>query len=238
MAEIDFNESHHGCLVGFFYDELKRAFSKRSIAAFKKAAQIYGEQRGGRMALRALRDGQDLSYNSYFHYREWPLTQDFFKIEQSVTDGVMLTETFVCPWHAAFKELGLLECGTVYCEQIDASLVRGFNPDLKFEVLTLLHTGDSCRLHFHLDVPLKKLEEAGAPVILDMEYHCAHLFWTFADVTKSIFGDKSLSVIENVIRRFSERFGQERREVLEAYQDCNFVRLPEGEERYAKNVVR
>ena len=79
MAEFDFNESHHGCLVGFFYDELKKAFSKRSIAAFKKAAQIYGEQRGGRMALRALRDGQDLSYNSYFHYREWPLTQDFFK---------------------------------------------------------------------------------------------------------------------------------------------------------------
>ena len=27
---------------------------------------------------------------------------------------------------------------------------------MKFEVLTLLHTSDSCRLHFHLDVPLKK----------------------------------------------------------------------------------
>lgn len=221
-----FNEYHHGYLCGYFYDELKKKYGSQGVLAFVKATQFYGEQRGGRMALRAIRDGNDLSYSSYFHYVEWRATPGFAKIERSVNDGVMLSENFVCPWHTALKEMGLLECGAVYCKHIDASLVRGFNPELKFEAETVLHTSDSCRLKFHIGEPVKTLEKGNDPIVYDMEYHCAHFLWTFTNVIKNIFGGSGQEVVSNVKRRFSEKYSYEMVEILETYKDCDFTYLP------------
>lgn len=222
-----FNEYHHAYLCGYYYDELKKAYGEQGRLAFIKATQFYGEQRGGRMALRTIRDGKDLSYSSYFHYVEWKGTPGFAKIERSVTDGVMLSENFVCPWHTALKEMELTECGAVYCRHIDASLVRGFNPELKFEAETVLHTSSSCKLKFHIGKPIEAFEKGDAPIVYDMEYHCAHLFWTFAEVIKNIFEAEGNAVIHNVKRRFAEKYSQDMIEALEKYRDCNFTYLPD-----------
>lgn len=222
-----FNEYHHAYLCGYFYDELKKTFGEQGKLAFIKATQFYGEQRGGRMALRAIRDGMDLSYNSYFHYVEWKATPGFARIERSVTDGVMLSENFVCPWHTALKEMGLSECGAVYCKHIDASLVRGFNPELKFEAETVLHTSNSCKLRFHIGKPIEAFEKGDTPIVYDMEYHCAHLLWTFTEVIKNIFGEKGITVADNVKERFAEKYSKEMIEALESYRNCNFTYLPD-----------
>ncbi|MEZ3436291.1 MAG: L-2-amino-thiazoline-4-carboxylic acid hydrolase [Lachnospiraceae bacterium] len=224
-----FNEYHHAYICGYLYDELKKAFGEQGKLAFIKATQFYGEQRGGRMALRAIRDGRDLSYDSYFHYVEWRATPGLAEIERTVTDGVMLSENFVCPWHTALKEMGLSECGAVYCRHIDASLVRGFNPELKFEAETILHTSNSCKLKFYIGKPIEAFEKGDAPIVYDMEYHCAHLLWTFAEVIENIFGKDGNIVVINVKERFAEKYSKEMIDALEMYRDCNFTYLPDGD---------
>lgn len=224
-----FNEYHHGSLCGLFYDEMKKAHGQRGVSAFIKATHFYGEQRGGRMALRAVRDGRDLSYSSYFHYVEWRATPGFATIERSTENGVMLSENFVCPWHTVLKEMGMLECGAIYCSHIDASLVRGFNPELKFEAETILHTSASCRLKFHIGDGVTRYEPTGLPVVMDMEYHCAHFLWTYTRVILSVFGQEGTSVVAMVKQRFAEKYSPEMVAALERYEGCDFSYLPAPE---------
>ena len=227
-----FNEFHHAYIPAFFYDEVKKAFGEQGIRAFIKATNLYGEQRGNRMALRALREGYDLSYNSYFLFGEWRGTPGFAKIERTFEDGVLLSENFVCPWYSAMKEVGLTECGAVYCQYIDTALVRGFNPELKFEARTVLHTSDTCKLYYHIGEPITPIPDGDYNIKLDMEYHCAHIFWTFSRVFRTVFGAKAEPVIAAVKKRFAEKASPEMLDTLLSYQDCDFTYLPD-EETYA-----
>lgn len=51
------NERQHAYLIGAFYRAFTDWHGERGKACFVKATQYIAEQRGRRMALRALRDG-------------------------------------------------------------------------------------------------------------------------------------------------------------------------------------
>ena len=55
------NERHHAFLAAEYYRVLLERFGARGRAAFVLATQRYGEQRGSRMAQRAIRDGGNLT---------------------------------------------------------------------------------------------------------------------------------------------------------------------------------
>lgn len=64
-------EAHHGGILVSFYKAIMDLCGRdRGYDLFMTASRAYGERRGRRMALRAVRDGNPLDVTSYFAYGE------------------------------------------------------------------------------------------------------------------------------------------------------------------------
>lgn len=201
-----FNEKTHAFIVASYYKHLiAQAGKERGTAIFIKAAQKYGEQRGARMALRAMRDGYPLDYTSYFAYGEWYPTIPS-ESKNVGENGERRSNIFKCAWADTFREMGLQECGKVYCYQIDAGIVRGFNPELRFKAHHNLSDSDFCDLQF-IGSDLSKKIPAPADGKKDWVYHCAHTMRAFGDVCNVVLGNPS--VYSEVHEDFQKKFGEE-----------------------------
>ncbi len=144
----EFTEKHHAYLVGTFYTLLTQRFGPRGEAAFIHATQRYAEQRGARMAQRAIRDGRELSFAAYREYGEWVNTRTV-KEEGCDNQGYVcpmrrtLTSGDPVPWAAQFEEMGLKRCGSVYCTYVDSSVARASTRMLVYDVPQTIHEHDS-----------------------------------------------------------------------------------------------
>lgn len=125
---MGFTELSHAFIAAKYYVYLKEIFGDRGEAAFLHATRYYGEQRGRRMAQRAIRDGKPLTYETYCQYGEWVNTEEV-KAQglgnQSETTSLspdFQIHIHVCPWHTQFKNMGLPEAGLLYCKDLDASI--------------------------------------------------------------------------------------------------------------------
>jgi hypothetical protein len=195
-----YNEKTHAHIIALFYKYLKEA----GIPVFIKAVQRYAEQRGNRMALRALRDGQKLNLASYLAYSEWTGTTHMEVTNERSDDHLVVTIS-TCPWAETFAEMNLKDCGMAYCKEIDRSIVRGFNPDLFFELKSVLHNSAHCVQVFK---NIDSVEKVPAPADgkKDWQYHCAHLFATMTEVlTATGYGDR----VDKVKADFVTQFGSD-----------------------------
>ena len=114
---MGFTELSHAFIAAKYYVYLKEIFGDRGEAAFLHATRYYGEQRGRRMAQRAIRDGKPLTYETYCQYGEWVNTEEV-KAQglgnQSETTSLspdFQIHIHVCPWHTQFKNMGLRKRG-------------------------------------------------------------------------------------------------------------------------------
>ena len=74
---MNFTERQHAFISAAFYRALKKEENAHNYRdAFQLATRIYAEQRGFRMAQRAIRDGKPLSFPAYRHYKEWAPTPE------------------------------------------------------------------------------------------------------------------------------------------------------------------
>ena len=71
---MGFNEKVHAFIAAKFYVYLTEAFGERGERAFIHGPQYYAAQRGRRMAQRAIRDGQELTYAHSLECGEWANT--------------------------------------------------------------------------------------------------------------------------------------------------------------------
>ncbi|MCI8453469.1 MAG: L-2-amino-thiazoline-4-carboxylic acid hydrolase [Lachnospiraceae bacterium] len=226
---MGFNEMTHAFLAAKYYVRLTECFGERGKAAFLHAARYYAEQRGRRMAQRAIRDGKDLTYETYCQYGEWISTNEVKALgfanrtEVKTVSPDYEMHIHVCPWHEQFKKMGLTEAGLVYCSDLDASICRGFNPELVYEVSQTLHDHAFC---------IQTVRNAGlaegfrleknSSGLRSFEYHCAHLYWAFYEVATAIFGEEGEAAAEGVLEDFEEAYGKEAGACLKGYQDTNF----------------
>ena len=224
---MTFTEYHHGFISGSFYKKLKDGYGEKGLAVFTLATQRYGEQRGSRMAQKAIKLGLPLDYESYFKLGEWVNSEQFLSsLKGPQAENLSYTpdycrEVFACPWHEQYKNMGLLDGGSLYCRDIDKSIVRGFNPYLVFHVHETLHESDKC-IQDYKDAKLENRPDRLKEYIKPMEYHCAHVFFTFSEITKSILGDEGGKISEAVLADFSRDYGKEMTEKLLSYKDMNF----------------
>ena len=123
---------------------LTRYGEQKGLPALRKAIRRYGEQRGRRMALRARAEGEELSMASYLAYGEWRFVTDGSEMERTEDQEDIRLTVRRCPWEAAWRATGLLPYGRYYCQEVDAALLRGFNPHLRIEVSQLCPT-TACR---------------------------------------------------------------------------------------------
>jgi hypothetical protein len=228
---MKFNERHHAFISASFYRELMSKSPSNGKDIFVLATQRYGEQRGSRMAQRAIRDGRKLDFATYCAYGEWSYTQEYFAefrhVEVISKSPDYHYHVYACPWHDQYAEMDLIEGACLYCTHIDLAISRGFNPFLDFEVRSILHKDGKC------DFVLKdaQLEQKGYSVDksktqLPFEYHCGHIYKTFSDIVKSILGQKGAEICDSVINCFAAEYGEEMAKVLLSYKNTDFNVLP------------
>jgi hypothetical protein len=77
---MQFTERHHAFISATFYKLLKENNYPNYRRAFISATQKMAEQRGSRMAQRAIRDGvKNLDFAAYRHYGEWEWTNEYLE---------------------------------------------------------------------------------------------------------------------------------------------------------------
>jgi len=225
----EFTERHHAFIAAAFYDELTKAFGERGKSAFVMATQRYAEQRGSRMAQRAIRDGKPLNFTTYKEYGEWVNTKtiiDAGESNQSIPMSYSPDFSYKvvrCPWAAEFKDLDMQEGGVCYCTHLDKSIARGFNPYLTFEVPQSMHDHEYCiqilrDANFTEDQKFERDEKN----LRGFDYHCGHSYKTFSQITEAIFGSQGRKISTNVLERFAERYGRDMADKLFSYRNVDF----------------
>ena len=226
---MGFNEKVHAFIAAKFYVYLTQAFGDRGERAFIHATQHYAEQRGRRMAQRAIRDGRELDYGTYLEYGEWINTPEIISegcankstIESWAPDyRIHIT---MCPWYTQLKEMGLPDAGHVYCAHLDNSICRGFNPYLTYLVPETLHKNGFCT-HLIKDVNFEPGEKhpKKPEYLKGFDYHCGHSYWTYSEVAAAIFGTEGEEISAKVMQDFTDTYGQDMADTLASYRDTNF----------------
>lgn len=223
---MGFNEKVHAYIAAKYYVYLTESFGERGRKAFLHATQYYAGQRGRRMAQRAIRDGQELTQSTYNYYGEWVNTEEI-KAEGCANcmiaqpDGTLkITQ---CPWFTQFKEMGLSKAGALYCQDLDSAISRGFNPELGYSVEQTLFDGGYCLHRLVAGCVAEGAQRGKNPKSLKpFEYHCAHSYWAYNEVTASIFQTEGERVNESVLQDFEKDYGKEMTEKLKSYCDTNF----------------
>ena len=225
---MGFNERVHAFIAAKFYTHLTETFGERGRLAFVHATQYYAEQRGRRMAQRAIRDGKALTYEVYCQYGEWVNTQEILdqgcgnKSELMSLAPDYAVKITACPWHTQFAAMGLTEAGHEYCKHLDNSICRGFNPYLVYEVPQTLHKSDCC-IHIVRDAGLSEASDTKKKMeyTKPFSYHCAHSYFAYSEVSVSIFGAKGEQIAAAVLADFEAEYGSEA-DTLIAYKGTNF----------------
>ena len=242
-----FNEQVQAFITVLFYRELKKCFGARGVQAFVQGTQSYGEQRGRRMAQRAIRAGEELTLQTYLRRGEWVNTEKIraegIANKAELTDAApeysaaypdYIKKVTVCPWHEQFKKMGVLEAGELYCRHIDPSLFRGFNPVLSYEVPQSLNGADCC---YHIvrcgkeerekagEMPAEKRKPAKKDPagLRSFEYHCADSYWSYRRTAERIFGAEGTAASEQVLLQVRETCGKEAAERLLQYRGTDFT---------------
>lgn len=223
---MGFNEKVHAYIAAKYYVHLTEAFGERGKRAFIHGTQYYAMQRGRRMAQRAIRDGEELTQSVYNQYGEWVNTEEI-KAEGCANQMEITPEGYLkitkCPWYEQFKKMGLKEAGAEYCRHLDSAISRGFNPYLGYRVDQTLHTSDCCIHRLEKGMIGEGVEKGKKTEYLkSFEYHCAHAYWSFNEVTRAIFGQEGEAVNSQVLEDFREDYGQEMADRLCSYRYTNF----------------
>lgn len=224
-------EKHHALLFACLARQAIQLLGETDGEKFvREAVRRYGEQRGRRMAQRAQRDGQPLTFATYLRYGEWRSATREGASEMTWVGEVLVNRVTACPWHNAWLENDLLPYGRLYCLEIDLALVRGFNTALRLEVnQTLSNGGERCEFIFHQTVDdagghETQVEVTGA--VMPWGYHCAHIYHVFQTMLAQTLGLAGLQAASAARVEFGQRFGSQALEEMDAYLSSDFDRLP------------
>jgi len=229
---MGFNEKIHAFIATRYYVRLTEQLGERGRLAFVQGTQTYAEQRGKRMAKRAIRDGQALTFANYLRYGEWVATEEMTAAGQSNRSTVeqwgpdYTIHIHRCPWHAQFAEMGLTEAGKEYCAHLDNSICRGFNPYLTYLVPQTLHDCPYC-IQTVPDAGLTPNGDYGKHPdrLRSFEYHCAHSYWSYRATAESIFGAEGVRIAREVLADFTARYGSEMADRLLCYRDTDWLSI-------------
>lgn len=225
----EFTEKHHAYLVGRFYQKLMEKCPGRAEAIFIMCTQRYAQQRGSRMAQRAIRDGRRLDFTAYREYGEWKNTETV-KTEGCANAGEVtawapdhIEKVYMCPWAAQFKEMDLAKCGTLYCQYVDKSIVNGFNPEMVYEVPQSMHEHGYC-LQISRDANFEENQvfHKHTEYQKTFDYHCGHCYKTFSELITAILGTDGTYISTDVLRQFEHDYGKEMADVLLSFRDVDF----------------
>ena len=228
-----FYMEEHATLYALLHRQARTRYGEEGTQATAAGTKLYGQERGNRMAKRALKDGEPLTMENYLKYGEWSDHKALSANEVVSLSPTYTTHAVRCGWCEAWKKHGLLEYGKLYCESVDISLVHGFNPEGDLVIASTLSHGDPC-CHFEW-VGLgfqdgEALKEFGAQkaqleprVLKDFLYHTGHLLSAMTRAYETALGVvKAQAIVEGALAEFQEIFGEEKCQALREEAQLNF----------------
>ena len=131
-----FDETSHAFLSACFYRLLKEGGYHDAVCVFRFAVRLYAQERGGR----------PLDFASYLHYCEWSYTPPIAEAYEGCSSnweegGDLCSRVEACPWGDCYLRLGLADGVQDYCADLDTSIARGFNPELRYEMRQQVQDG-------------------------------------------------------------------------------------------------
>lgn len=228
----NFTERHHAFISATYYRFLVERFAGKGEAVFIKATQRYAEQRGARMAQRAVRDGKPLDFKTYCEYGEWSYTKEtvseiadmrLTQIEEKSFSPDYEYYVHACPWNMQYRDMDMLDAASVYCAHLDYGIARGFNPYLDFRTERTMHKGGYCDFILKgASLDPEHMPEHDPANMKGFDYHCAHIYYTFRDTAESILAADGTVIAGKVMERFIEAYGREMADALTAFRNTDF----------------
>ena len=214
--ELTIGAGHHAVLFGALAEGVLSAFGDKGKELLEKAVIRYGNERGQRMAKRALKNGDPLDMASYFAYGEWGVTGGFEKTAPKKDCPYLHYHVTKCPWCTAWEEAHMMEYGQYYCRSVDAAILQGFNPELKME-LPVWHSmpgADHCDFNWldaeNTEERVSRQKEIAARIgdsaKKDFRYHSAHEYSVVMDEVKKADPGLYRKVEESVWKAFTRSF--------------------------------
>lgn len=233
----NFKAEHHALLFAWMArDSISLVGGENASPVLQRAIRRYGEQRGHRMALRAQSNKHDLSMLSWLAYPEWKAGKGETVMNIVQKRPAVRIRIPVCPWYTTWKNEGLMEYGRYYCEEIDTSVVRGFNPELHIDVNEIKpHGAEECDMVFYgadlspinmITFLMRKFVATRNHSIMPWEYHIGHVYKTIGEELISAFGDQGRKACETAIETFAQRFGDSAATSIRETWNTDFNVLP------------
>ena len=232
----DFYIDDHAVLFALLAKRADERCGEEGLAAVERALVSYGRERGLRSALRCRRDGGKLTLRNYLLYGEWIDERRWSKSQVAAIRPDYQTDTLVCGWNESWKKYDLTEHGKIYCRWIDAELLRGFNPDLRLEMGSILSDGGAT-CHFHwpdfrfedeadVEQLAKERAELAPRVTQGFLYHCAHLYSTFRrEFYRELGPTKGNAILEKASSDYEGIFGPGKMQAILAEAERNFISI-------------
>ncbi len=215
-----FDIPHHANLFALIYKGAVDFYGDKGAIAADEGTKLYGQQRGARMAKRALKDGRPLTMENYLVYGEWTDKNGHSKGYVSAKAPVYCLDNTVCGWCEAWKNAGLLEYGKNYCSYVDHNLVKGFNPDLKLDITQVLSQGgETCGFRWNgFSLPDEAAEKAyrdkkaalGDRALKDFLYHTGHLYSRMKQaLAENLGGEAAEKICAKAMSDYTDMYGKE-----------------------------
>ena len=215
---------HHATLFALLSKFAQDLCGNRGKDAILKGIDLYGNERGKRMAANALAHGDALTTATSQVYGEWkpdyPGQMEFGRL---ATEPTLQTWVGKCAWCDAWNKHHLLDYGKLYCVNIDNAWYRGFNPEFLCTLTTAAMSWGGERCEFDWGQPITKDEvayidekkkEIGTSCTKDFNYHTAHILYTISHVLTEELGEDGEKAVQMAKAAYMGLFGQEYWDVL------------------------
>ena len=217
METAELRPEHHAALFGFMTKRCVQRFGEEGRKSVLEIASRYGQERGRRMALRCIRNGEPLDMFNYLAYGEWRAVPGEADNRVVTFNPEYTTHSLKCPWCEGWRKHDLLEYGCLYCLAVDHGVVSGFNPELSIEINALQSMGDPvCEFVWTgsgirndeekkaVDEKKKSLTEQCSK---NFRYHTGHLYHVFAEELQKRFGEEGEDACQAALFDYRRTYG-------------------------------
>ena len=154
QAERKYEDLTIYALMAKLFAQISKAvvdcFGEKGKDAVREGVRTFGEERGRGIAQRARANGKENTRENYLTNYDMGRS-DLFTYTTEYKEGEIEQNFTVCPFGQQWAEDDMHEYGILYCEMIDPSIAKGYNPD--FEVVHdkyILKEGN-CHFRFILE---------------------------------------------------------------------------------------
>lgn len=224
-TEPSFKIEDQALLYSYIAMQLNKYIPDKASQISRKIIKTMANERGKRMALRCLKDNQDLSVRNFLLYSEWDNNNKYNIYEPLSYENGYSLNVVQCGWHTAWQENDLLDYSIDYCLEIDKELMRGFNSNLEFNVTQFLTTGNNyCDFRWadhafkdKADLEVFNVERAKitSKVTKGFLYHTAHLYSCASKIIKDdVSSPLANQILLSAIAEYKKKFSTEKSDLV------------------------